>query len=71
MFMDSKGLVCAARRDGLQHHKIPFAHDIPFQKDLLGAIRAIKPTALIGVSTIPGAFSPEVLAASSPYLPLD
>lgn len=26
-YIDSKGLVCAARRQELQHHKLPFAHD--------------------------------------------
>jgi hypothetical protein len=26
-YMDSKGLVCAARLKELQHHKLPFAHD--------------------------------------------
>jgi hypothetical protein len=26
-FLDSKGLVCAARRAELQPHKLPFAHD--------------------------------------------
>jgi len=59
-FIDSKGLVCASRKD-LQHHKIPFAHDVEFCPDLLSAIKALKPTALIGVSTIPQAFNEEVL----------
>jgi hypothetical protein len=26
-FIDSKGLVCAARSQELQHLKLPFAHD--------------------------------------------
>ena len=63
--MDSKGLVCASRA-GLQPHKRPFAHDVPHQRDLLSAVRAIRPTALIGVSSQPGAFSTEVLQACVP-----
>ncbi len=58
--MDSRGLVCAARGD-LQPHKRPFAHDVPPQADLLAAVRALRPTALIGVSTVRGAFSAAVL----------
>ncbi|KAK9837421.1 hypothetical protein WJX81_001177 [Elliptochloris bilobata] len=61
-FMDSRGLVCASRRD-LQPHKLPFAHDVPSQADLLAAVRALRPTALIGVSTARGAFSAAVLRA--------
>ncbi|CAG9466722.1 unnamed protein product [Pedinophyceae sp. YPF-701] len=64
-FMDSKGLVTRARRDAgdLQEHKLPFAHDAPACTDLLEAVRRLKPTALVGVSTIGGAFTPEVLRA--------
>jgi malate dehydrogenase (oxaloacetate-decarboxylating)(NADP+) len=60
-FMDSKGLVCKSRLDGLQPHKVAFAHDVEYQPDLLSAINAIKPTALIGVSTIGGAFTEDVV----------
>ena len=60
IFLDSKGLVCASRQD-LQPHKQPFAHDIPHQKTLLDAVLKFKPTALIGVSTMRGAFSAEVI----------
>ena len=62
LFMDSKGLVCASRTD-LQPHKAPFAHNLPFQRSLLDAVRAFKPTALVGVSTVRGAFSVDVLQA--------
>ncbi|GBG68541.1 hypothetical protein CBR_g3085 [Chara braunii] len=60
-FMDSKGLVCKSRLAELQHHKIPFAHDIPYQPSLVEAVRAIRPTVLIGVSTSAGAFTKEVV----------
>ncbi len=57
---DSKGLVVQSR-DGLAHHKLPYAHDAPQQADFVAAIRTIKPTALIGVSASPGAFTQEVV----------
>ena len=65
-FMDSKGLVTAARyKRGdfeKQRHKIPFAHDgFAPQTTLIEAIETLKPTALIGVSTIAGAFDEDVL----------
>ncbi len=60
-FVDSKGLVVKARSD-LAEHKVPYAHEHPFVESLGEAIRAIKPTALIGVSGMPSTFTPEVLA---------
>ena len=43
----------------------PFAHDVPACKTLLEAIRQVRPTVLIGVSTQAGSFDGEVLAAMS------
>ncbi|OAE29551.1 hypothetical protein AXG93_702s1040 [Marchantia polymorpha subsp. ruderalis] len=60
--VDSKGLVCKSRTD-LQQHKLPFAHDVAFQPDLLSAVKSVRPTILIGVSTITGAFNKDVLEA--------
>jgi hypothetical protein len=57
----------AAPRAGLQHHKLPFAHDVPFQPDLKAAIRAFQPDAIIGVSTMPGTFDAEVVALMLEY----
>jgi malate dehydrogenase (oxaloacetate-decarboxylating)(NADP+) len=65
-FMDSKGLLCASRPDAatLPHHKRPFAHDgIAHVRTLEAAVRALRPTALVGVSAQAGAFSAEVLVA--------
>lgn len=62
LFMDSKGLVCASRTD-LQPHKVAFAHDVPPCKTLIEAVRTLRPTALVGVSTSRGAFNREVLEA--------
>jgi len=59
-FLDSKGLVCKSR-DQLQPHKMAFAHDIPYQPDLISAIRAIRPTILVGVSATAGAFNEEAV----------
>ncbi len=63
-FVDTKGLVVRSRTD-LAPHKLRFAHDAAPQPDLLGAIRALKPTALVGVSTMPKAFSQEVIEEMS------
>jgi malate dehydrogenase (oxaloacetate-decarboxylating)(NADP+) len=63
-FVDSKGLVVSGRTD-LPEHKRPYAHDYPFYKDLLSAVEAVKPTAIIGVSGQPNTFTPAVLTAMS------
>ncbi|HUN55869.1 MAG TPA: NAD-dependent malic enzyme [Smithella sp.] len=63
-FVDSKGLVVGNRTD-LAEHKRPYAHDYPFCKDLLSAVEAVKPTAIIGVSGQPNTFTPDILKAMS------
>ena len=62
-FMDSKGLVVASRKHSLQPHKISFAHNLKECETILEAVEYIKPTVLIGVSTMYGAFDEEVLQA--------
>ena len=59
-FVDSKGLVVQSR-EGLADHKKPFAHDHAPLPDLLSAIRALKPTTIIGVSGQAGRFDKRVL----------
>jgi len=59
--VDSQGLVTAARAS-LAHHKQPFAHEHAPVQDLLSAVRAVRPTALIGVAAVGGAFTESVLA---------
>ena len=59
--VDSKGLVVAGRRD-LAAHKQPYAHEHPPVGDLLAAVKALKPTAIVGVAAVGGAFSDAVLA---------
>ncbi len=58
--VDSKGLVVASR-SGLAHHKLPYAHAHEPMTDLVEIIDVLRPTALIGVSAIPGAFTREVI----------
>ncbi len=59
-FVDSKGLIVKGR-DNLVEHKLRYAHDFPYQSNFLEAVKALKPTAIIGVSTIPKSFSQEVI----------
>jgi malate dehydrogenase (oxaloacetate-decarboxylating)(NADP+) len=61
-FVDSKGLVVRSRTD-LVEHKKRFAHDHAPVKDLLAAVEAIKPHALIGVSGMPQTFTQPVVTA--------
>jgi malate dehydrogenase (oxaloacetate-decarboxylating)(NADP+) len=61
-FVDSRGLVCAGR-DDLAPHKRPYAHDHPPVGTLLGAVQALRPTALLGLSAQAAAFSEPVLRA--------
>jgi malate dehydrogenase (oxaloacetate-decarboxylating)(NADP+) len=60
--VDSRGLVVKSRT-GLAEHKLPYAHDHAPLSDLLTAIEALQPTAIIGVSGQPGTFSQPVLSA--------
>ena len=63
-FVDSKGLVVKSRAD-LPDHKRPFAHDHAAIPDLLSAVRALRPLALIGVSGQPGTFTREIIETMS------
>jgi malate dehydrogenase (oxaloacetate-decarboxylating)(NADP+) len=58
--VDSRGLVVAGRT-GLAEHKLAYAHEHPPVADFLGAVRALKPTAIIGVGATPGMFTREVV----------
>jgi malate dehydrogenase (oxaloacetate-decarboxylating)(NADP+) len=60
-YVDSKGLVVKSRTD-LAHHKRPFAQDHAGVADFAAAVRAIRPTAIIGVSGMPQTFTPPILA---------
>jgi malate dehydrogenase (oxaloacetate-decarboxylating)(NADP+) len=58
--VDSRGLV-VKNRPGLTEHKLRYAHDHAPVGDFLTAINTLKPTAIIGVAAVGGAFTPEVL----------
>jgi len=58
--VDSRGLVVKGR-PGLSGHKLRYAHEQTQISDFLTAIQTLKPTAIIGVAAVGGAFTPEVL----------
>jgi malate dehydrogenase (oxaloacetate-decarboxylating)(NADP+) len=58
--VDSKGLVVASRTD-LAAHKKPYAHDHAPVPDFVSAVKALEPTAIIGVSATPNTFTEEVV----------
>ncbi len=59
--LDSLGLVVKDGPRALQAHKVPYARDEAHIPDLMGVIRAIKPTILVGVSGQGQAFTQEVV----------
>ncbi|XP_011092518.1 NADP-dependent malic enzyme-like isoform X1 [Sesamum indicum] len=61
--VDSKGLIVSSRKESLQHFKKPWAHEHEPVKELLGAVKAIKPTVLIGTSGVGKTFTKEVIEA--------
>jgi malate dehydrogenase (oxaloacetate-decarboxylating)(NADP+) len=58
--VDSKGLVEAGRRD-LASHKRPYAHPHAPVASFADAVRALQPTAIIGVGATPQTFTREVV----------
>jgi malate dehydrogenase (oxaloacetate-decarboxylating)(NADP+) len=58
--VNSRGLVVRSRTD-LADHKWPYAHDHEPVGDLLSAIRAVRPTILIGAAAVPGAFDRAII----------
>lgn len=57
---DVNGLLVKSRNDIAAHQK-PFAHESEPSKDFAASILKIKPTAIIGVSTVGGAFTQQVI----------
>ncbi len=64
--VDSKGLVVAGRGD-LAHHKKPYAHAHAPVPDFLSAVKALEPTAIIGVSATPNTFTEDVVRAMAAH----
>ncbi|MBT9582843.1 NAD-dependent malic enzyme [bacterium] len=63
-FVDTQGLIVQSR-SGLADHKLRYAHDHPPCTTFLEAIERLKPTTLIGVSTMPGSFNQAVVERMS------
>ena len=57
---DSRGLVVKQRTD-LAPHKEPYAHEHAPVSSLLDAVKALRPTAIIGVAAVGGAFTEDVV----------
>jgi malate dehydrogenase (oxaloacetate-decarboxylating)(NADP+) len=62
--VDPGGLLVAGRAD-LPAHAKHFAHEHAPVADFLGAVKALKPTAIIGASAAPGLFTREVIEEMS------
>ena len=58
--VDSRGLV-VKNRSSLNEHKLRYAHEHAPVDHFLTAIQALKPSSIIGVAAVGGAFTPEVL----------
>ena len=61
---DVNGLLDDSRRDLFDFQK-PYAHKHPPTRDFVAAIESIKPTTIIGVSTVGGLFNQKVIEAMS------
>jgi malate dehydrogenase (oxaloacetate-decarboxylating)(NADP+) len=59
-FVDSKGLLVAGR-DNIAVHKEPYAHEHEYIAGFVDAVRALKPTAILGLSGQPGTFTRDVV----------
>jgi len=65
---DINGLLEASRKD-LVDFQTPYAHQHAPTRDFVAAIESIKPTTIIGVSTIGGAFNQKVVEAMAKINP--
>ena len=61
-FVDTQGLLVNSRQN-LVSHKQPYAHDHAPTENFVDAVRSLKPTAILGLSGQPGAFTREVIEA--------
>ncbi|XP_076912889.1 NADP-dependent malic enzyme-like [Bidens hawaiensis] len=61
--VDSKGLIVSSRKESLQHFKKPWAHEHEPLTTLLEAVKAIKPSVLIGTSGVGQTFTKDVVQA--------
>src|SRR5258706_2769294 len=61
---DVNGLLESTRKDLVDFQR-PYAHQHPPVKDFVAAMESIKPTTIIGVSTVGGAFTQKVVETMS------
>lgn len=61
-FVDSRGLLCKGR-DNIAAHKVAYAHEHEYIDNLLDTVKALKPTALLGLSGQPQTFTQDVVEA--------
>eukprot|EP00795_Rhopilema_esculentum_P017833 gene17833-9538_t len=60
--LDSRGLVVKDRpTGGITEQKVPFAHEYEHITDFGEAVKRIKPTSIIGVAAVPGAFTETIV----------
>ncbi|MFS7945002.1 putative malate dehydrogenase (oxaloacetate-decarboxylating) (NADP(+)) [Helianthus anomalus] len=57
------GLIVSSRKESLQHFKKPWAHEHEALSTLLDAVKAIKPSVLIGTSGVGQTFTKDVVEA--------
>ncbi|CAA2967722.1 NADP-dependent malic enzyme [Olea europaea subsp. europaea] len=65
--VDSKGLIVHSRKESRQHFKKPWAQEHEPCNTLLDAVKAIKPTALIGISGVGKTFTKEMVEAMAAF----
>jgi len=67
-FVDSKGLIVKGRAN-MTEHKVHYAHDHTACADLVGAVKSIRPTILIGASGQPKTFTQEIMKLMAEHNP--
>lgn len=65
-FVDSKGLLVQGR-DNMASQKLPYAHPHHHIVDFLQAVKALKPTAILGLSGQPSTFTKDVVKAMAEF----
>ena len=65
-FVDSKGLLVQGR-DNMSSQKLPYAHPHHHIVDFLQAVKALKPTAILGLSGQPSTFTKDVVKAMAEF----
>jgi malate dehydrogenase (oxaloacetate-decarboxylating)(NADP+) len=63
-FWDINGLIRSGRKE-ISDFDLPYAHDHPPLDTFLDAVKSLRPTMIVGVSTQPGTFTREVIETMS------